>query len=149
MIQGKWYAPGTDLSPLLPLRKSLFGQQEDSLDPAGWNVLVYLDDLPVASGRIWWEADAFWLGKIGVLPEYRGRRLGDLVLRLLLFKAQSHSAREVRLTCPSSVSGFFSRLGFQHDPDQPPEEMVLPGDRIELDQCKSCRKTDCPRRANG
>ena len=148
MVQGKWFAPGEDLSEeVLPLQRKIFGISGNNPDQAGWNTLVYLDQLPVASGRIWWHEDAFWLGNIGVLPEYRGRRLGDLVLRLLLFKAQSHAAREVRLRCSQDTEAFFARLGFYPViRNYGTVEMKLPGDEISLDSCNACKKTNCPNR---
>ena len=147
MIQGKWFAPGEDLSgAVLPVRHSVFGSGQDALDAESWNTVVYRDGVPAASGRIWWKDGAFWLGDLGVLPGFRGQRLGDLVLRLLLFKAQSHAAREVRLRCPETVEGFFSRLGFSEVSRDGLVEMLLPGDKIELDSCKSCKKQDCPNR---
>ena len=149
MIQGKWFAPGEDLSAeVLPVRKEIFGASGAATDPEGWNALVFLDDQPAASGRIWWSDGAFWLGEIGVLPALRGRRLGDLVLRLLLFKAQSHAAREVRLICPEDTVGFFARLGFAAvSRHAGAVEMILPGDEISLDSCASCKKQNCPNRA--
>lgn len=148
MIQGKWFAPGENLSEeVLPLQKKVFGVSGNDTDSSGWNTLVYFDDQPAASGRIWWQEDAFWLGNIGVLPEFRGRRLGDLVLRLLLFKAQSHAAREVRLFCPEETEGFFARLGFRPvSRESGRVGMLLPGNEISLDSCASCRKQDCPNR---
>ena len=151
MVQGKWFAPGEDLSAgVLPVRQAVFGRGADDLDAASWNVLVFEDSVPAAAGRIWWQDGAFRLGDLGVLEDRRGRRLGDLVLRLLLFKAQSHSAREVRLSCPRDVAGFFTRLGLREDSAAAPEkdtvEMVIPGDLIDLDTCKSCPKQNCPGR---
>lgn len=144
MIQGKWFAPGEDISILVPVRRSVFGREADSLDTESWNALVFEDNIPAASGRIWYRDGSFWLGDIGVLESCRGHRLGDLVLRLLLFKAQAHSAREVRLLCPPDVIGFFSRLGFRVVSAGPEDtEMVIPGDQIDLDSCKSCPKKDC------
>ena len=108
---------------------------------------MYLDDMPAASGRIWWEEGAFWLGEIGVLSSLRGRRLGDLVLRLLLFKAQSHAAREVRLSSPEETQGFFARLGFRPvSRETRMVQMMLPGDEISLDSCANCKKQNCPNR---
>ena len=148
MVQGKWFAPGSDLSDLLPVRRAVFGRGEDSLDTLSWNALVYEDSVPAATGRIWWEDGAFRIGDIAVLEERRRRRLGDLVLRLLLFKAQSHAAREVRLRCPLSLTGFFDRLGLRVQPyDDPAEvEMMIPGSLIDLDTCKNCPRASCPGR---
>ena len=149
MVQGKWFSPGSDLSELLSVRSSVFGRGSDSLDAISWNVLVYQDSVPVATGRIWWQDGAYFLGDLGVLESFRHQRLGDLVLRLLLFKAQSHAAREVRLFCSRDTTGFFSRLGLKEQPGNNPSlvEMMIPGDQINLDTCKNCPKTSCPNRS--
>ena len=147
MIQGKWFAQGADLSEALSVRQAVFDRSADFLDSESQNVVIYEDGLPAATGRIWWRDGSFWLGDIGVLPASRGRHLGDLTLRLLLFKAQSHAAREVRLRCPRDLEGFFSRLGFRPDTCSENEvELFLPGDEIDLDTCRNCNKTNCPSR---
>ena len=72
------------------------------------------------------------------------------LMSLLLFKAQSHFAREVRLACPPDTAGFFARLGFRPDPSAPSGggevEMLLLGDQIDLDTCKNCNRAGCPNR---
>ncbi len=147
MIQGQWFAPGNDISPLVPIRQSVFSRGADALDRESWNALVLEDGVPAACGRIWYREGVYWLGDICVLESRRGRRLGDLVLRLLLFKAQSHAAPEVRLRCPSETEGFFSRLGLQPvSASGDVTEMSIRGDKIDLDTCRSCRKSDCPNR---
>ena len=148
MVQGKWFSPDSDLSAVLPVRKAVFGRGADDLDPLSWNVLVYEDSVPAATGRIWWQDGAYRIGDVGVLESRRRRRLGDLVLRLLLFKAQDHAAREVRLACPPDVTGFFARLGLKEQPSEgsPLVEMMIPGDEIDLDTCKNCPKSACPNR---
>ena len=148
MVQGKWFPPGSDLTAVLSVRNSVFGREEDDLDPLSWNVLVYQDGVPAASGRIWWQDGSFRLGDICVLEPLRRQGLGDLVLRLLLYKAQDHSAREVRLLCPPDVTGFFSRLGLKkvHEADSSPVEMMIRGEEIDLDTCSKCPKQNCPNR---
>ncbi len=152
MIQGKWFPQGADLSDALSVRRGVFAREADDLDRESWNMVVYLDDTPVGTGRIWWRDGSFWIGDIGVLPAFRGRKLGDLALRLLLFKAQSHAAREVRLRTPEETADFFARLGFRQAagpeaaPCQGMTEMFLPGEDIDLDTCKACKKKDCPSR---
>ena len=147
MIQGKWIPQGADSAEVYALREAVFGRGRDDLDALSQNVVVYEDDTPVGTGRLWWQDGSFRLGDLGVLPEYRGRRMGDLLLRLLLFKAQSHYAREVRLRSPRETAGFFARLGFHgEEGSADPEEMFLAGDEIDLDTCKSCKKQNCPSR---
>ena len=149
MIQGKWFAPGEDLSAsVLPVRMSVFGCGGDDLDAASWNALVYLDGIPAASGRIWWEDGAFRLGNIGVIESCRGQHLGDLILRLLLFKAQNHAAKEVRLQCPRDLTGFFARLGLKEESVSGSGlvEMMISGESIDLDTCRHCPKSSCPNR---
>ena len=67
MIQGKWFAPGSDLTDVIPVRTAVFGRGSDDCDALSWNALVFEDSVPVAAGRIWWEDGAFRLGDIGVL----------------------------------------------------------------------------------
>ena len=147
MIQGKWFPQGSGLSEVLSVREAVLNRGEDPLDALAQNVVVYQDGVPAATGRIRWEDGSFWLDGVAVLPDYRGRRLGDLTLRLLLFKAQSHFAREVRLRCPEETEGFFARLGLR-EAARTDEflEMYVPGDEIDLDSCRSCRKANCPSR---
>lgn len=147
MLEGKWFAPGENIRDALYVREQVFQAGTDALDPLSWNTVVYLDKEPVATGRIWWQEGDYWFGDIGVLEAFRGQRLGDLVLRLLLFKAQSHSAPMVRLRCPEELEGFFSRLGLRKDPAD--GTMFLRGAEIDLDTCHSCKNCDrqgCPNR---
>lgn len=147
MVQGKWFAPGAELGDAEEVRKSVFGTGADTLDAESWNVLVFLDGQPAACGRIRWCEGDFVLEDIGVLPALRGKRLGDLVLRLLLFKAQEHGARRVVLTSPEDTAGFFERLGFRGDTAQDGSlTMHLAGEEIDLDTCRGCKKKDCPNR---
>ena len=75
MIQGKWFAPGEPLAKdLLSVQEKVFGVSGKAHDPEGWNTLVFMDEEPAASGRIWWQDGSFWLGNIGVLVSCRGHR---------------------------------------------------------------------------
>ncbi len=148
MIQGKWSMP-EEACPeeFREIRKKVFGLSAEENDVGSWKTMLYEDGIPAAIGRIWWEDGSYYLGDIGVLPEYRRRGLGDLALRLLLYKAQSHFAREVRLSCSKETEAFFARLGFQTMNRQDGQiEMMIAGEDINLDSCAACPKTDCAKR---
>ena len=147
MVEGKWYAPGAEIAQVLDIRQAVFGRGADALDAMSWNVLVWDEGLAAATGWLWWQDGAFWLGDLAVLEPLRGLGLGDLTLRLLLFKAESHAARLMKLVCPAEVAPFFARLGFRQE--EPRADgliaMSLRGEDLCLDTCKGCQK-DCPNR---
>ena len=147
MVEGKWFAPGAEIAQALEIRQAVFGRGVDALDAMSWNVLVWHEGQAAATGRLWWQDGAFWLGDLAVLEPMRGLGLGDLTLRLLLFKAESHAARLMKLVCPANVTPFFARLGFRQE--EPRADgliaMSLRGEDLCLDTCKGCQK-DCPNR---
>lgn len=147
MIEGKWYAPGTDFPEAEAIRRAVFGRGRDALDSESWNVLVWHDGQAAATGRLWWRDGAFWLGDIAVREDLRGRRLGDLTLRLLLFKAETHAAKMIRLVAPESVTPFFARMRFASEGEAADgmQPMFLRGEDLCLDTCQGCKK-DCPNR---
>ncbi|MDO4483148.1 MAG: hypothetical protein Q4C54_01565 [Clostridia bacterium] len=67
MVEGKWFAPGTEAAEAMAIRESVFGRGADALDASSWNVLVWFEGMPAATGRIWWQDGAFYIGDIGVL----------------------------------------------------------------------------------
>lgn len=147
MVEGKWFQPGADAAQVFAIREKVFGRGQDALDAESWNVLVWFSGQPAATGRLWWREGAFWLGDVAVEPELRGKRLGDLTLRLLLFKAETHAARFIRLNAPENVAGFFAKLGFrpEGEADNGVLPMLLRGEDLCLDTCQGCKK-DCPNR---
>ena len=135
MVQGKWYPMGADIAVPIAIRQAVFGRGRDELDNQAQQVVVFDGDTPVGSARLWWRDGAFWLGDVGVLPSMRRRGFGDLLVRLLLFKALSHSAREIRLTADRDAADFFARYGFE--PDGP--DMHLKAEHVKLSHCGGCK----------
>ncbi len=115
MIEGKWFAQGADLSEALLVRQGVFGRGRDALDDMAQSVVVYREGQPVGSARLWYEDGAFRLGDVGVLESARGLGYGDLLVRLLLYKALTHSASVIALSAPAELEPFFIRYGFVPD----------------------------------
>ncbi len=130
MVQGKWFPMGAEIAQPLSVRQTVFGRGRDALDDAAWQVVVYDADAPVGAARLWWQDGAFWLGDVGVLESCRGRGFGDLLVRLLLFKALTHEAREICLRAEAQVAGFFTRYGFEALAESPADSPDAPGGRV-------------------
>ena len=142
MIRGRWFPQGSDITIALRLRQDVFARGRDALDDAAQQVVVYQADEPVGAARLWWQDGSFHLGDVGVLETERGKGVGDLLVRLLLFKALSHYATVVELLAPPEVVSFFTKYGFvPADTDAPDGlvTMVIRGDDIQLSHCGGCQ----------
>ncbi|MBO5500923.1 MAG: GNAT family N-acetyltransferase [Clostridia bacterium] len=136
MVQGKWFPMGSDISEALSVRQAVFAQGTDELDSMAQQVVVYREGKPVGSARLYWAEDSFRLDRLGVLEEERGKGYGDLLIRLLLFKALTHSAALITLDTPADTRGFFAKYGFQEDGEQCGlTRMHILGDNVQLSHC--------------
>ena len=136
MVQGKWFPTGSDLSQPLAVRQAVFDRGRDALDDWAQQVAVYAGGEPVGAARLWWRDGAFWLGDVGVVPGCRGKGYGDLLVRLLLFKALTHGARSIRLEATSQAVPFFARYGFRGERCQDGRTVMgLAAADVRLDRC--------------
>ncbi|MCE5236612.1 MAG: GNAT family N-acetyltransferase [Clostridiaceae bacterium] len=69
----------------------------------------------IAAGRIFPDGESTRIGRICVAPPYRGERYDDLVLRLLLYKAEGLAGGNI-VACPRSEEApFYERFGFRRE----------------------------------
>ena len=120
MIAGRWFQPGQEIDDALRVRRAVFVEEQgfpadtepDAFDPLSWQVVLYGDDVPMATGRIYWAEGDFHLGRICVLRDWRGRGTGDLLMRMLIAKGLDHAARSLVLGAQVRASAFYERYGF-------------------------------------
>lgn len=146
MVQGKWIPPGQPFEEALRLREEVFVQEQgfsaaleqDDKDAMSWHVLLFLDGVASATGRIYYAEGAYWLGRICVIKSARGQGLGDLVMRMLLDKAKRHYAPKVCLGAQVQVIPFYAKYGFTpcgepyEEEGTPHQTMCIRGEAIDL-----------------
>ena len=85
--------------------------EHDALDPLCTHVLArLLDGSPVGTARLTPERH---IGRMAVRAAWRGRGIGDALLRALLDEARKRGWPEVRLNSQAGAIGFYARHGFQ------------------------------------
>ena len=106
------------LPELRSVRETVFVQEQavplelewDELDPHCRHVLARDDaGRPIGTGRLTPEHK---IGRMAVLAGWRGRGVGDGLLRALLDEARALGWRKVSLNAQSSAIGFYVRHGF-------------------------------------
>lgn len=89
----------------------------DGQDTHAIHVLVHHKETPAATGRLLvmtGEASLkFTLGRIAVLSQYRGQRLGDLVVRVLIRTAYDMGGEQQWASVQVPAIGFYEKLGFK------------------------------------
>ena len=108
----------TDLADLRAVRETVFileqkvpeEEEWDALDPKSHHVLARDErGRPIGTGRLTPEHK---IGRMAVLPEWRGKGVGDALLVALLDKARSLGWTEVKLNAQCSAEAFYARHGF-------------------------------------
>ncbi len=116
------FIPGTeDISEPFAIRKEVFVKEQniseeeefDEFDAQALHLIVYVDEQPAATGRIWHDGRAFHIGRLAVLKQFRGQKIGDLALRLLLYKTFSSGAQVVEISAQTYIVPLYKKFGFK------------------------------------
>ena len=110
----------SDLTEIRAIRNAVFCKEQqvpesierDGLDQSAVHVLVSMNGNPAATGRLLILNDEFTIGRVAVLPQFRGKRLGDLVMRLLIRTAFDMGGERQVVHAQLPVQGFYEKLGF-------------------------------------
>lgn len=132
-IQGKFKEIGDDLSDVFEIRRKVFIEEQgktkseefDEYDKEAIFCVVYeqsdnvndvLNHKPisVATGRlVLLEDGSFKIGRIAVLKEFRGKKYGDMVVKMLVNKAFLSGAEKVYVSAQVRAKGFYETIGFE------------------------------------
>lgn len=140
------WASDAQRAALMSLRATVFVQEQkvpeqrerDGLDVDCQHVLARDGNgLPIGCGRLTPERK---IGRMAVLPDWRGQGVGVAMLRELIARARALGWNEVALEAQTSAIGFYEREGFVaygdvfEDAGLPHRSMrlSLPADRAEL-----------------
>lgn len=84
--------------------------EEDALDPQCRHVLARDGEgRPIGTGRL---TPQHTLGRLAVLPDWRGRGVGDALLQALVDLARALGWPEISLHAQADAIGFYERAGF-------------------------------------
>ena len=98
----------------IPLREEF-----DEIDGPGCRYIVVLDGgFPVATCR-WFEVaeGVVEIGRVVVLPDYRGQHLGELVMLQAEQWIRESGYRKIVLSSRVGVEGFYEKLGYGFHPE--------------------------------
>ncbi|MER3547185.1 MAG: GNAT family N-acetyltransferase [Rhodanobacteraceae bacterium] len=113
-----------DREALIVVRAEVFVREQnvppqmevDDDDPRSLHVLTRAaDGAAIGTGRLTQDGK---IGRMAVLADWRGKGIGDAMLRLLLEQARARGMREVQLHAQTGALGFYAKHGFEIGGDE-------------------------------
>lgn len=106
------------------IRKRVFIEEQgvpeemelDEYDPSAWHALAYLNSECIGTARLVTLTRGIEkvgrIGRMAVLPMYRGRGIGGSLLRSLLGLSKSQGITQLELHAQISAISFYEQYGF-------------------------------------
>ena len=145
MITGKFMTSNDDIAQVLEIRSRVFPESgvRDALDAMAIYALTFSEDgQPGSSGRLFMDDDnVVTIDMVGTVPELRCQGLGDLVMRMLLYRVLEMELPLVKLDSPAELVPFFARYGLKPVAEQTGAlvRMTAPNAEINIEgTCKHC-----------
>lgn len=110
-----------------------FQNEFDELDPIALHVILYDEDIPCATGRLYEEDGVYHIGRICVDLAYRGHCLGTSIMELLEQRVRELQGDRVVLSAQQQAIGFYEKSGYhpvgeeyldEHCPHQMMEKQI-------------------------
>lgn len=90
-----------------------FRQEFDDIDQNAYHVLIYDGESAIAAGRLYTEDGSLYhIGRIAVLPSYRGKHIGQMTVSALEQKAVQCGGSSISLSAQCRAANFYKKLGY-------------------------------------
>lgn len=95
------------------IEEQKFSYEFDETDHISIHILLYCDGIPAGTGRLFKDNDGSWhIGRIAVDKEFRGKHLGEEIMRRIEAKARELGAKKTILSAQCRVRGFYEKCGY-------------------------------------
>ena len=100
------------------IREVIFVQEQgfmyefDDIDQICLHAVFYINGQPIATGRTFCKGGVWYIGRIAVMPEYRGRDIGSEMVRTLEAEARRQGADSTTLAAQCRAAEFYEKLGY-------------------------------------
>ena len=99
-------------------------EEVDEYEMTSAHIVLYSENKPVANCRIVYLADKVKIGRVAVLSEYRGKKLGERITKEALNYLINQGKEKVYISAQLYVKKFYEKLGFIQTSDVYMEENI-------------------------
>ncbi|MGN1134158.1 MAG: GNAT family N-acetyltransferase [Oscillospiraceae bacterium] len=102
------------------IRKAVFIDEQgfvnefDGIDSQAVHAVVFVDDKPAATGRLFKDDSGWHIGRVAVMKEYRHLHLGSKIMQTLEAYAKKLGAVEITLSAQERAKDFYEKIGYEN-----------------------------------
>lgn len=90
-----------------------FRNEFDEIDSKAYHALISDNESVIATGRLFTNDNfTYHIGRIAVLPAYRGKHIGQMVVSALEQKAAQCGGISISLSAQCRAADFYKKLGY-------------------------------------
>jgi len=90
-----------------------FENEFDEIDKACFHIVLYDNEKPVATCRYFKDRNTFYIGRVAIIKEYRGKHLGKEIMRIAEYEIKSLNAKQIEVSAQVRVKDFYKKLGYK------------------------------------
>ncbi len=106
---------------VMEVRKKVFVEEQGFVDEFGdidtraIHLLILDNELPIATARLFLtnkDTQTYAIGRVAIIKEYRGKKLGNKILHCLEEKAKEIGGKMIELSAQCRVQQFYEKNGY-------------------------------------
>ena len=85
----------------------------DSFDKISHHLILYLNNTPVGTARLFTKENMSYIGRVAVLKEYRGMGYGRIIMKAIMEHAKNIGIKRIYLHSQTYIKDFYKKLGYK------------------------------------
>jgi predicted GNAT family N-acyltransferase len=86
--------------------------ERDEYENTATHIIMYINTTPIATSRIITTEEKIKIGRVAVLKEYRGKGLGEIIMKETLNHLIKGGTVKVYISAQLYINKFYEKLGF-------------------------------------
>lgn len=103
---------------IISIRKTVFEKEQgfqnefDEIDKNCSHIVLYDSETPIAVCRFFKENEMYYIGRVAILKEYRGKHLGNHILHIAEDEIKKEGGRDITVSAQVRVKDFYAKNGY-------------------------------------
>ncbi len=90
----------------------------DSFDKIAHHLILYLNNIPFGTARLFTKENRSYIGRVAVLKEYRGKGYGRIIMKAIMEHAKNIGIKRIYLHSQTYIKDFYKKLGYKEIGDK-------------------------------